>query len=172
MALSKAAMDFVDQAADTIISVDDLVNEKRDEFSALYLELLQSPERRDDQIEVQMIGYLYEQSLDELDGEFAVEYWQTIAEAMDMTWDQLNDIPLNERGDVFHTTRKIMSAVAWKQAFIEAGIAVEVVRLGLDFGEVVKTIAQRVDVKTLVGGSGIKSAMKKKLADRETNPNG
>jgi superfamily I DNA and/or RNA helicase len=167
MAISKEAEEFVGIAADNIIAIDDLVAEKREEFADLYMELLNSPDRRNDKIEVKYVTYLYQQSIVELGNSSMLPYWQTIADNMEMTFDELNQIPTNLRGDVFSETRKIMSAVSWEQAFIESGIAEAAIRSGLKMGDVIQAFSKVIDPKEFDKGTGIKQVRDQKLLDRE-----
>lgn len=153
--------------ADNIIDTDDFVADARKRFGDLYIEILNSPDRRDDRIEVRYIEYFFLQSIEELGNESQLQYWQEVAQAMEMTWDELNAIPSNKRGRVFSDVRAIMSAVAWEQAYIESGLALRAISTGLSLGDDVRTYASKFDPRKIAGGSGIKKVIAEKLESRK-----
>lgn len=165
--LSERAIEYTAIAADKIIELDDFVAANRDGFAALYAELLNSPDRRDDQIEANYIGYFFEQSVAELGDESQLQYWKKVSESMELSFDELNAMPPNRRGAVYSDVRAIMSAVAFEQAFIESGIALYTVESGIEMGQTVSAFADVVGASEFHRGTGIKDEMKKKLADRK-----
>lgn len=166
MSLPSHAEKLIDASAENIIEVDDFVASKREDFATLYAELLNSPERRDDRIEAKYINYFFQQSVVELGDESMLGYWQSVADSMDRTWDELNSIPPNKRGGTFSAVRSIMSAAAWEQAFIESGLALEMVERGLTMGDMIAKEVPKFDPKKIVGGTGIKNLIDDKLKNR------
>ena len=165
---STEAVQFISDAADNIISLDDLVAEHSEEFGNLYVELLNSPERRLDSIEAKYTMYMYLQSIEELGDDSQRGYWQNVSNAMEKTFDEVNSIPTNERGGFFHDVRKTMSAVSWEQAFIESGVADAAVASGIAFGEVMRRFAEVIDpTKDFKPGPGLADVRKQKLTDRK-----
>ena len=165
--LSNTAREFVSVSADNIIAIDDFVADNRETFADLYMELLQDPDRRNDDIEAEFVNYFFTLSKQELGDDSMLEYWKTVAASLDQSFDDLNERPPNERGDVFHTVRKIMSAASWKQAFIESGIALDMVERGLDMGNVVAAFGKVINLAEFTQGTGIREVIKEKLAARE-----
>lgn len=161
------ARQIVGILADNIIETDDFVADARERFGDLYIEILNSPERRDDRIESRYIEYFFLQSIDEIGDESHLQYWQSVAQAMEMTWDELNSIPPNKRGRVFIDVRSIMSAVAWEQAYIESGLALRAISTGLSLGDDVRSYASKFDPQKISGGSGIRTVIDEKLESRK-----
>ncbi len=115
---------FLDAAADHLNVIDEIVDEHRLEFARIYIEVLEEPERRNPGIIEYIIGYMHEVMADETDSEELADlYWEKVDEYLDLTWDEINEVPMPERGDVYHTARKVISGIASRQAFIESGIA-------------------------------------------------
>jgi len=115
---------FLDAAADHLNVIDDIVESHRADYARIYIEVLEEPNKRNPGIIEYIIGYMHELMADETDNEELADlYWEEVDSYLDLTWDEINEVPLSDRGGVYHTARKVVSGVAARQAFIQSGIA-------------------------------------------------
>jgi hypothetical protein len=129
---------YVDLVAEKIVDLEETVDAKRDAVGARYVELLNDPAQRNEGIWEWFLGYM--QQLMETETGNAVlaeDYWQEIDHFFDDSWEQLHRVPPPERGDIWHTGRKMISAVAAQQAFIESGLASDVLEHATETAAVV-----------------------------------
>lgn len=164
---SQESIDFVEGVADRQLDLEDFYEENRDDVDRIYLELLNNPDRRSVTIEEKYINFFLEQSLESFgDPELSELFWAKIADAVDISFDDLNTIPTNKRGNEFHTIRNTMSAVCWEQAFIEAGFADYCVRTGIINGKILQAQSKDLKIEEFKGGMPIKEIMKRKKEER------
>jgi len=165
---SDSAVQFVDGVADRQIDAKEYHDENKDAFKARYLELLNDPDARLPGIEEKYVNYFRELSADSFgDPDLAAMYWSNILGALDQSFDELNSVPTDDRGNEFHTVRNIMSAASWEQAFIETGFADYSVRNGIIGGKINRAYAETdFNPADFKGGMSIKSAMNRKKNER------
>lgn len=129
-----ATEELVNSIVDYQIDLEDSAVDKMPQVQARTRELLDNPKERNKGIIGQFLTDEIEQSVSEGDREeFAVEYWGQIADFLALSWEELNSIPIAERGDKFFTARDMMVAVVSQQARIESSLMVSSLVSGADF---------------------------------------
>ena len=114
---------YLDAAAEAQNDIDDIVEDKREEFATIRLELLENPEQRSEEITDYYVASLEEQTaIESGNEEMAALYWEGVEEIASQSWSELYQTPVEERGDMFSTAGKLILATTWEQAAIESGL--------------------------------------------------
>lgn len=143
---------FVELLADHQVDVDELTNDSRDAFARRYRELLENPDQRLDGImEAAVLNVAARMATEFDDEDIAEEMAERMLDGLDMSWSDLHRVPVGERGPLWSRTRRIMSAVSWRQAFIEVeGPAL--------FGMSVRHEVQTAREAKRLGDAGVRAA--------------
>ncbi len=114
---------YVDLVASRIVDLEELVEAKKSTVGERYVELLNNPAERLPGIWEWFSGYLAEHTATETGNvELAEMYWAEIDKYFGWSWDDLHSIPEPERGDIWSTARRMISATAQRQAMIDSGL--------------------------------------------------
>jgi hypothetical protein len=122
--MSKTAVDnFHEQEADKALDIEDLVEDKRDDFAKRIVHLLNNPDDRNPEIMEYFLGYFSEMTAIETGSvELAQLYWEQIAELVIASNDELHSVPQPDRGEIWTKTKQLMGMWVIRQAYIESGI--------------------------------------------------
>ena len=162
---------YIDLVSDKILDLEQTVDDHRQSFGAIYIDLLEHPENRDEGVWDWFIGYMMEHTASETGNEdLAVEYWQVIDDYFDWSWEHLHTIPPPERGDIWATARRVISATAQRQALIESGLAHALLVHATDTAKVVGGAAAKLSPaqkQAAAKATTIKSKVKEKREVRK-----
>lgn len=130
---------FVQSSADRHEELEALALDKLPQIQARALELFNDAEARRDKIAFWFLNDGYERMVSAGKSEaFAAEYWDDVAEMVDLGMDEVMAIPEEGRDSGWDEARRIILAVSNRQAMIESGLITEALRLGVDAGEDLK----------------------------------
>jgi hypothetical protein len=136
MRISKEAMPFV-----------------QDRFRSL----LQNPDQMNDELAAQFLES--EMSMTDL----PVEFWDTVAEAIEMGFDELHSVPIMERGEAWEIGRGMVVAIAQRQALLESGAIHKAMMAGVPLGLIKRDMIDKIDVAELQQTAQFKRRIKEKL---------
>ena len=154
---------FTDAAADYQIYLENLADEKRPIIQKLFRELLNSPEMRTPEITFRFLESEIENGIAEGDDpELVGAYWESIADLVELSFDEINSIPLAERGDKFDTARELMVAAAMYEAMIRSSMLVDAMAAGGDFGVKQSSLLRGVKREQVKSGHMIRPRIKEK----------
>lgn len=118
-----AADNYVNLVADHAATLQDIVADHAADVAGRYGELIDRPLERDAGIWEWYYNYMLEHTITETgNASMAEQYWQEIDFYFDWSWEEFHRIPEPERGDIWTTARKMVSATALRQAQIETGL--------------------------------------------------
>ena len=110
----------VEQHADAKLDLDEFRAEMSDVYAARERELLDNPDERDPEIVDQWLGRLAERAAEELGDEALAEaYYERLADAVALSWDDLHNIPVAPRGAAHSAAQAAILGIARQQAFAE-----------------------------------------------------
>jgi hypothetical protein len=162
---------FTDTYARFQIGIQNLVKDKKPAVQQTYLELLNAPEQRTPEILESFIDAEFRRSMAEHGNEeLATAYWSEVEMLASMSWDELNEMPMNERGDLFSKAREMMSAVSMQEAMIRESVYADAITTGIKMGNTVPNLARKAGVKNLERGFDVKTRMSE--IEKEEQENG
>lgn len=122
-----------------------------------FAELLEDSEKVNDGITLQFIDAEMEQT------DFSESVWETIADLQDLSFRDLHEIEIKDRGEAWDMAVQIRVAVAMRQALIESGVIAEALARGTLAGGKMVAIGKRADLGELAQGVDLKAAVKARL---------
>ena len=127
---------FVQSSADRHEELEAMALDKLPQIQSRALELFNDAEARRDKIAFWFLNDGYERMIAAgKSEEFTAEYWDDVAELVDLSMDELMAMPFDTRDAIWDEARKIVVAVSNRQATIESGLITEALRLGKGAGE-------------------------------------
>lgn len=159
---------FIEARADMLVKVDELSADKRDAYVARYIDLIDTPEDRDEQMALDALAYLHERTLDETGSEeYADKYIEQIGEYLELTWAEIHSVDLPTRGNNWTQGRALVSALAARQALVEA-VMPDAMALGEKMGQINAQAASRMSTAQKVKAArdgGIKETIKQRSSN-------
>jgi len=144
--------------ADYFADLEDLRDEYAPKVGQRFGELLSDPSLLNDELAGQFLEA--EMSLTDL----PVEFWDMVADGIDMGFDALHKVPIMERGEAWQMAREMVVAIAYRQALIESGLIQAALIRGTSLGQVKRGMRGSVDPKSLTGAN-----MKQRIKDARAN---
>lgn len=148
---------IIDEVVEMQVDVRHLVVGSLDLVRQRFAELLEDSEKVNDEITLQFVDAEMEQT------DFSAEVWDVIADMLDMSFREMHDVPMSERGEAWDMAVQIRVAVAMRQALIESGVIAEALARGTLAGGKMVAIGKRADLGELAQGVDIKAAVKARL---------
>ncbi len=157
---------FTEEAADYQIFLENLAADKHEEIQRLFLELLEDPEKRAPEIALWFLDSEIGNSVLEYGSEEIAEMiWEPVDELLELSFSELNEIPPDERGDVFDKARQIMVAASLREAMIRSGLFTEALNAGTLAGAMQERTMKGVTRKDIEGGHLIKTKIKERKSE-------
>lgn len=139
------------------------------ETRSMYDILLQDVDKRSEVIFDSFVRSYMNDLLSELSPESALESTKRMADLMDMTFDELNAVPLIGRSDLWRVASSAMVTAASKQAQIMSGSVGQSIVNGINNAEDLKEAVSKMTVEELQAVQvDIKGILKKKKDDKRT----
>ena len=159
---------FVEAATDRQAETEHNAESNISEVQTYYLQLLADEIERNDEVYDWFITDGLEQSTIDIGPDAAADLWLRVAELVDLTWDELNTIPVAERGQAWALAASIQSAAAHRQAQIMSGLISQALFDGIENGDDLAADAKGLDKAELQGVHlEIQNQMKTKKAGKK-----
>lgn len=123
---------YVDKLTDRQLEIEENVDENKAEIQRVSLELLNNVEKRSDFIFDSMVKSYVNKMAEDVSPEASLEVGRTIAMYMDMTFDELNTVPLLDRSEAWKVASSAIVTGASEQAKIMSGMTQQAMIDGID----------------------------------------
>lgn len=144
--------------ADYFADLEDMRDEYAPKVAQRFGELLKNPEQMNDGLAEQFLDA--EMSLTDL----SVDFWDTVAEGIEMGFDALHTVPVMDRGEAWQMAREMIIAIAYRQALIESGLIQASLIRGTRLGQVKRGMRTEVNPRLITGAN-----MKQRIKDARAN---
>lgn len=159
--ISAAAQELEELTSDMVVDTMERNGELSPEFNAYKTNLWENPKDRNLLILEQFIDYLAERDAEYFGSEeIAFAYWDKLGEdAAELSFDEVNDIPVPKRGDGWATTRALLDAWCWRESYVVI-YGKEDMMAGAKNGKEVERLAPQTEESDYKNGHNIKASVK------------
>lgn len=161
---------FVDAATDRALETEELGQDSQAEVANRFVEILNNPEQRSEEIWNWFIAGWLEATSADMDEQEAVKVAADLTVLLNQTFDELNEVPTFERSPLWEVAAEIMIAAASRQAQIMSGMTQKAMIDGIENGGDLVEEAADLD-KSELEGAHIEIASELKRKRKEKNGN-
>lgn len=126
--MATAAQRLIADIVEYHVAVEDMAMERADAVARRFAELLDNPEEVSDELLVYFLDAEME------DSDLPADFWEAVAELLDLGFSALHETPVSERGEAWEMARGMYVAACRKQAMIEEGNLADAWVLGVEAG--------------------------------------
>lgn len=157
--MATAAQRLIAEIVDHSIAIDDMAVERQAAVSQRFAELLNAPEEVSDDLLVYYLDTEME------DSDLPDEFWDQVADLLDLGFDGMQETPIVERGEIWVMARGLYVAACRKQAMIEEGGLAEAWIMGVESGQRRDEYRDDLDLAELAQTADFKNQIKARRAE-------
>lgn len=154
---------LIESIVDYQITLEDKVIEEMPNIQKRMRDLLDNPGKRNRGIVKDFLEFEIGETLKETgDLAYAESYWGQVADRLELSWAELNSIPLARRGDFHDTTKNMLVGIVRKQAETEMGLTSSSIKTGNEFAKDKEQDLKGVDIEELASKMDLKNQIRDK----------